>query len=173
MKETGKGLLKKALFRLPPCAFRLAFQICQLSLQFLEFRAGTEEHFALHVEFLARHQIEAAEGRQQQGTQILLKIGCRAAGKDLLHLAVDLFKQSGIGHIYRGSVTVVAIFLHLQRFSVCACRNNETDLPGTSGFSMRQPGAVMVRSPHQAHLHGAAGRGTNHPIFYIHMILIN
>ena len=38
-------------------------QFGKLRLQFLEPGAGTRQHFALHVELLARHQVEAAECR--------------------------------------------------------------------------------------------------------------
>ena len=107
MRDAGCGMrdaennVSGWLFLVLPFAFCLlpSLKFREFRLEIRELRAGAREHLALHVEFLARHQIEAAESGLHQDAKILLDIRCRAAGEDLFHLPVHLFEKSGIGHI--------------------------------------------------------------------------
>lgn len=57
----------------------LAFQATQLRLQCIELGPGTCQQFDLDIEFLACHQIHAAEGIAHHCLGIALKIGSRTA----------------------------------------------------------------------------------------------
>jgi len=69
-----------------------AFELGEPGFERLELCSRAREHLALHVEFLARHQVEPAERRGEQRAQVPLEIRSRAAGEDFPHLLVDLFK---------------------------------------------------------------------------------
>jgi hypothetical protein len=61
-------------------------------LELLELGARAREHLALHVEFLARHQVEAAERRGEQRAQVFLEVRGRTARENFPHLAVDFLE---------------------------------------------------------------------------------
>src|SRR6187549_3381890 len=87
----------------------LLFELGEFGFQLRQLRARAREHFALHVEFLARYQVEAAERGLQEHAQVLLEVRGRAAGEDLLHPAVDFLKQARVTH--------KSVGINLLRFS--------------------------------------------------------
>jgi hypothetical protein len=50
------------------------------------------EHFLLHIEFFARHQIEPRKNARQQRAQILLDVFRGGGGDQIAHLAVQFIQ---------------------------------------------------------------------------------
>ena len=67
-------------------------------LELGQLLAGPGEHVALHLEFLAGHQIELGKAAGEQGTGIFLQIAGRTVGKQLRHFGADFVEDLRIGH---------------------------------------------------------------------------
>src|SRR3972149_1779934 len=59
--------------------FDSRFQLRNPRLHLLQLLASMAEHFLLHIEFFARHQIEPRESARQPRAQILLDVFCRGS----------------------------------------------------------------------------------------------
>src|SRR5882672_188416 len=70
-------------------------------LQLGELFARASEHRGLHVELLARRQIEPRERGRQQRLEVLLQVFRGARGEEFADSRAQVFEQGGLGHRLR------------------------------------------------------------------------
>ena len=76
-----------------------AFQVGEPLLQHSEFLARPPQHRALHVELLARHEVEPRELRLQHALEVLFQVapqGAHVLGDGAREAAGQVVDQSGV-----------------------------------------------------------------------------